>query len=218
MSAGYYPDSKVEISGFMARHYDALLDLVTFGGYSKLISRAIGLIGITPDDRILDLGAGTGRNACLMMKHLSSDGEIVGLDISEEMISQFEKRCSSYPNARIIHQRIDVPFKLDHSFTKVFISFVLHGFPQEARLQIIRNAFASLEPRGEFVILDYNEFSLNEMPLRYRIPFKIVECRYAFDFIKRDWKAILKEEGFGEFTEHLFFKGFIRLLKAVKLS
>jgi len=43
---GYHPDSKVEISGFMARHYDALLDLVTFGRYSKLISRVIDLMGI----------------------------------------------------------------------------------------------------------------------------------------------------------------------------
>jgi len=213
---GYHPDSKVEISGFMARHYDALLDLVTFGRYSKLISRVIDLMGIRPDDRIVDFGAGTGRNACLMMKYLSSGGEVLGLDISEEMISQFEKNCSAFSNAGIINQRIDIPFELDRTFTKVFISFVLHGFPQESRLQIIRNAFAVLEQGGEFFVFDYNEFSLSDMPLWYRIPFKVIECRYAFDFIEKDWKAILSDEGFGGFEEHLFFNDFVRLLKAVK--
>ena len=86
--SSYYPESKVEIRGFMARHYDILLNIATFGRYSPFIKKSIELMKIKPEDRILDLGAGTGRNACLMIEYLSEKGELIGIDISREMISQ----------------------------------------------------------------------------------------------------------------------------------
>jgi ubiquinone/menaquinone biosynthesis C-methylase UbiE len=213
----YYPESKVEIKGFIAKYYDALLDLVTFGIYPSLIEKVIRLMRIKSNDRIIDLGAGTGRNACLMMKYLTKKGELIGLDISNEMIAQFKKRCSGSINAKIINQRIDKPLPYEDEFDKAFISFVLHGFPQEVRRQIIRNAFKALKKDGEFFILDYNEFSLKEMPSYLQIPFKLIECPYAFDFIEKDWQQILTEEGFNCFDKHLFFCGYIRLLRGVKV-
>ncbi len=212
----YYPASKVEVGGFTARHYDRLINIITLGGYSSVIQNAIRLMMIKPIDKILDLGAGTGRNACLMMKHLSTNGELVGLDISEEMISQFKKNCAVFPNAKIINKRIDKELPYEEYFDKVFISFVLHGFPQEARKQIIRNVFKALKKDGEFFILDYNEFSIKEMPLYLRIPFKFMECSYAFDFIEKDWQKILSEEGFNSFEKHFFFGNYVRLFRSVK--
>jgi ubiquinone/menaquinone biosynthesis C-methylase UbiE len=99
------------------------------------------------------------RNTCLMTKYLSSQEEIIGLDISEEMISQFKKKCEDFPNVKIINARIEQNLTYEGYFDKAFISFVLHGFPQEARNRIIRNAFKALKKGGEFFILDYNEFS-----------------------------------------------------------
>jgi demethylmenaquinone methyltransferase/2-methoxy-6-polyprenyl-1,4-benzoquinol methylase len=172
----YYPTSKVEVRGFIAKHYDKLIDTITVGKYSSLIQKAIRLMGIKPTDKILDLGAGTGRNACLMTKYLSGRGELVGLDISKEMSIQFKKNCAGYPNVKIIQKRIDKDLAYEGYFDKVFISFVLHGFPQKVRKQIVRNAFKALKKKGEFFILDYNEFSIKEMPLYLRIPFKLIEC------------------------------------------
>jgi len=103
----YYPESKVELSGFMAKHYDTLLDIATLGMYSFFIRKAIRSMGIKPADKILDLGAGTGRNACLMMKYLSPVGEVTGFDISKEMISQFKKNCADFHNVKLINGRID---------------------------------------------------------------------------------------------------------------
>jgi len=213
----YYPTSKVEVSGFAAKHYDRLMDAIPLVRYSSLIQRAIRLMGIKSNDRIIDFGAGTGRNACLMMRYLSPKGELIGLDISSEMIVQFKRMCTGLTNAKIINQRIDKPLPYEDEFDKAFISFVLHGFPQEVRRQIIRNVFKALKEHGEFFILDYNEFSLKEMPFWLKIPFKFIECPYAFDFIEKDWQKILAEEGFNRFEKHLFFSGYIRLLRGVKV-
>ena len=213
----YYPESKVEVNGFNARHYDILMNMITLGNYSSMIRKTIRLMKISPADKILDLGAGTGRNACLMRKYFSSRGELIGLDISEEMIFQFKENCADFSNIKIINARIDQDLAYVRYFDKVFISFVLHGFPQKARNQIIRNTFNALKKGGEFFILDYNEFSLDEIPFYLRIAFKLMECSYAFDFIEKDWKKILSLRGFSDFREHLFFSSYIRLLKGVKV-
>ena len=212
----YYPESKVEVRGFIARHYDMLMNTISLGRYHSMIQRAIQLMDIKATDKILDLGTGTGRNVCLMMKYISIGGELIGLDISKEMISQFRSNCADYPNARIIDLRIDKPLPYEDEFDKAFISFVLHGFPQKARDQIITNVFRALKKNGEFFILDYNEFPLGEMPFYLRVPFKLMECAYAFDFIEKDWQQILAGAGFNRFDKHLFFGNYIRLLRGIK--
>ncbi len=202
----------------MARYYDIGLDIATLGSYLPFIKKVIRMAKIKPDDRILDLGAGTGRNACLMAKYLSEKGELIGVDISKDMIAQFEKRCANFPNVKIINRKINQTLPYKNDFNKVFISFVLHGFPQNARKVIIENAFQSLKQNGEFLILDYNEFSLSDIPFYFRLAFKLMECPYAFDFIEKDWKKILANAGFNNFREHFFFGNFIRLIRAVKLN
>ncbi|MHA1920093.1 MAG: hypothetical protein DRH89_01310 [Candidatus Cloacimonadota bacterium] len=212
----FYPDSGVEIQGFTAKFYDKIMNVMTFGGYNLFIKTAIKSMEIHQDDKILDFGAGTGRNALLMNKYLSGKGEILGLEISELMIDQFKKKTEKFRNINIINQRIDQPFELEKKYDKVFISFVFHGFPFDVQKQIIQNAFNALKENGEFIVLDFNEFITDETPLYFRIPFKKIECKYAFEYVERDWKQILSGSGFINFEEKYFLKKHIRLLKAKK--
>lgn len=211
-----YPESKVEIQGFTAKHYDTIMNIVSFGFYAKFIGNAISKLEIKDEDYILDLGCGTGRNACLMRNYLSEKGFILGLDVSEGMGKQFNEKVRNFKNVAFKNQRIDLPFSLEDKFDKVFISFVLHGFPHEVRETIINNAYENLKTGGTFWILDFNEFTLMDMPFYYRIPFVTIECPYAFDFIERDWKKILKKSGFNNFIERLYLKSYVRLLAARK--
>ena len=212
----FYPESKVEVQGFTAKFYDSVLNLITFGGYDFFIKKAIKSINLNQNDEVVDFGAGTGRNALLMDKQLSEKGEILGLEISELMINQFIKKTKNRKNINVINQRIDQPFELDKKYDKVFISFVFHGFPFEIQKNIIQNAFNALKDNGEFIILDFNEFVTDKTPLYFRIPFKIIECKYAFEYVERDWEKILSEFGFSNFTKKLFLGRHIRLLKARK--
>jgi demethylmenaquinone methyltransferase/2-methoxy-6-polyprenyl-1,4-benzoquinol methylase len=213
----YYPDSKVEVTGAEARHYDILMNLVTFGMYSGFIKKVIKDMEILPDDYILDLGCGTGRNACLMLQYLSENGKIKGFDISPEMIEQFKKNCLKFPNISLEEKRIDTDLNIAGETDKAFISFVLHGFPHDVRLKVIDKVYQALKPGGEFLILDYNEFNLKDMPFYLRIPFTAAECKYAFDYIEKDWKQILGDKGFGDFREVKYFGKYVRLLKARKI-
>ena len=212
-----YPESGVELNPFVSKHYDKLMNLLSFGKYKGFIHRAIGDMDIRKGEGILDLGCGTGRNACLMMQYAGENGHLTGLDISETMERQFKKNCEKYAGTEFIRQRIDMPFALGKTYDKVFISFVLHGFPQNIRENIIQNAYDHLKPGGTFNILDFAEFDMQAMPFYYRIPFQKGECPYAFDFIERDLKKMLLKFGFSNFKEHLYFKNYARLMVAQKV-
>ena len=212
----FYPDSGVELTPFISRHYDKVMTVGSLGFYSRFIKQAIAEMHIRKNDHILDLGCGTGRNAQLMSQYLKDGGRITGLDISEAMEQQFVEKFKKDNRIKFVNRRIDQPVDLQESFDKVFISFVIHGFPNEVRNIVIKNAFDHLKPGGAFYILDFAEFDMDAMPFLYRAVFKAVECKYAFDYIKRDWRKILKTKGFTEFEEHLYMKKYVRLLKAVK--
>jgi len=213
-----YPGSRIEVRGWEARYYDLLMNIITFWRFPSFIKEVISSMKIHPKDKIVDFGCGTGRNDLLMLEYLSPQGELVGLDISEEMIAQFRSRCTSHPNARVLRMRIDEPLPFEEEFDKVFVSFVLHGFPQQIREIIVINAHRALKPHGELFLLDYNEFSLRDAPPYLRLPFKHLECSYATDFITHNWHALLAQKGFDDFNQHLFLKGYVRLLRARKMS
>jgi demethylmenaquinone methyltransferase/2-methoxy-6-polyprenyl-1,4-benzoquinol methylase len=211
-----YPDSGVELNHFISKNYDKVMNLGSMGLYHRFINKAIADMDIKEDDNILDLGCGTGRNAKLMSNYLNDKGEITGLDISEVMQHQFISKFKNNKQIKFVNQRIDIPFNLQEKFDKVFISFVIHGFPNDVRDIVIKNALSHLKQGGSFFILDFAEFDMDKMPYLHKIVFKAVECKYAFDYIKRDWKAILQEKGFNSFKEHLYMKKYVRLLEAVK--
>jgi len=211
-----YPESGVELTSFSARNYDTIMNMATLGFYRGFIHRAIRAMNIQDSDKILDLGCGTGRNACIMANYLGDHGAITGMDDSSIMEKQFRKKCIIHQNVKFVRQRIDLPFSLAEKFDKILISFVIHGFPHKVRRIILKNVFNHLKPGGHFFMLDFAEFDMNAMPPFYRFVFKNIECKYAFDFIKRDWKQILTDHHFYGFEEFLFVKNYVRLLKGNK--
>ena len=216
MAEKIYSESKVELTPVIAKHYDRIMNTISFGKYEQFIQRAIKDMDIHAEDHILDLGCGTGKNAGLIAGYLGEHGKITGLDLSPVMEQQFLEKHKNDTRIDFTRQRIDIPFKLDRKYDKVFISFVIHGFPHEVRHQILNNAYNHLKPSGTIVILDFAEFNMHEMPWHHRFVFKKVECVYAFDYIERDWKEILKESGFSNFSESFYFRKYARLLAADK--
>ncbi|KDE58180.1 methyltransferase type 11 [Halostagnicola sp. A56] len=95
-----------------------------------------------PDDRVLDVGCGTGQ---LTAKIAARGADVVGIDHSEAMI---ERARSSHSNCSFV--RADATeFDPDEPFDAVFSNAALHWISeQDAVLESIRNA---LRPGGRFV-------------------------------------------------------------------
>jgi len=208
--------SKVELGPAEARYYDLFLNLLSLGQYSHFIKGVVDKMGINPGQSILDLGSGTGKNDCFMAKKVGSQGRIVGLDISNEMLVRAWKRCHGYPSVVFEKQRIELPLPYEEQFDKVFISFVLHGFEDDQKVGIINNAYQALKTGGSFYILDYAQFDIDRMWFPLRWAFTRWECQLAVEFLKLDVKGMLCAQGFADFKEEFFFRRHLRLLSAVK--
>ncbi len=214
MTQRLYPDSKVEVRGFEARHYDRLMDLVSLGTYPGFLRKVFERMDLQPGQRVLDLGAGTGRNTEMIANRIGPDGEVWGVELGDEMARNFEKRCGQRENCHLVRGRIDQPLDLKPGFDKAFISFVLHGLPHEHRLQVLENVRRLLKPGGWFVVLDYKQQS--RIGALRRFMFTRVECPYSLDYIRRDWYSILSDYDLVVQREGLFFFGIISLLQAQK--
>ena len=210
--------SHIEAAGRGARHYDLMMDLLLGGRYQAFIERAIKRMGIRKGDAILDLGSGTGRNICVMLKALGPTGQVVGVDISQEMLQQARQRCRAYPRVSFLKRRIEEPLPFHEEFDKAFISFTLHGFEDEDKERVIANAHWALKPGGILWILDYNEFNLDREWFPFRWVFRHFECALASEFLSLDLRGMLAHHGFGSFVTYLFLRGYVRLLGAEKLE
>ncbi len=208
-------ESKVELNPFEAKHYDTMLNILSLGIYSSFINRATNKIIFGENESILDLGSGTGRFSCLFHRKAKIQS-YVGIDLSEIMIRQAQRKCKRYKDTEFIHGDIRKELPLKIGFDKVFISFVLHGFMQEERIEIIKNAYNALKKGGQFIILDYAEKEVEKAPFFVKSLIRKMECPLAEKFMKINLKKVLREIHFETFTEYFFLGGYIRVEIATK--
>ncbi len=210
-------ETKVELSPFVAKHYEAILNALSFGIYIPFTKGVVKEAPFEDGDSVLDLGAGSGHFACLIHKKAKIK-RYVGIDLSDIMVVRANERCKDYPDAQFIKGSISEEPGFHSEFDKVFISFVLHGFTQENRNKIIKNAHEALKPNGKFIILDYAERDVDRASFIVKLLIRKAECPLAEEFMKRDLKKMLGEFGFGNFEEKFFFNGYVRLEIATKIK
>src|ERR1043166_6054078 len=67
--------------------------------HSDITEQTLALMDIQPEDRILDLGCGTGW-ASRRMARIATSGEVVGLDVADEMLRRAEETSPAVKTLR----------------------------------------------------------------------------------------------------------------------
>ncbi|MBK8178713.1 MAG: methyltransferase domain-containing protein [Planctomycetes bacterium] len=108
----------------------------------KLTDEVLSLLAAEPEERIIDLGCGTGH----LTQRISERGaEVVGVDASETMVA---KARAAYPGLRFVladAARLD----LGTDFDAVFSNAALHWMRDQQR--VFERVHAHLRPKGRFV-------------------------------------------------------------------
>jgi len=156
----YEPGRKAEYAAamfpFIARPYDRLTRWLTFTLDRRWRERAVALSGLRPGDRALDLATGTGELALALASQVGPFGEVVGVDVTREMLTEARRKVLGTPYERTVRlmemdASQELPFP-DESFHVATMSLALRYFDA---LVTIREMARVVKPGGRVVILDF---------------------------------------------------------------
>src|SRR5215472_1071585 len=120
----------------------------------SITQQTLALMGLKPGQRVLDLGCGAGWASRLLAEQVAGDerpGQVVGLDVSDEMIRRARATSTAHENLMfVVGSAQQIPWE-ENFFDKVLSveSFYYYG-DQEAALSEL---FRVLGPKGELYIL-----------------------------------------------------------------
>ncbi len=138
----------------IARRYDLLNDLQSFGLHRRWKRRVIELANPRPGERALDLCCGTGDLTLALARR---GADVTGLDFSEKMLAVARQRAKNQriiPTSFIQGDALQIPFP-DASFDIVTIGYGLRNLADlDAGLREIRRV---LKSGGRLVILEFGK-------------------------------------------------------------
>lgn len=161
----------------ISENYDGLNRVISLGSDIKWRKKVIAMVANKNPNSILDIATGTGDLA-IQFAEKTSAKRIVGLDLSEGMLSVAHKKVVGKPLAQKIEfiqgDSEDLPFD-DNTFDAITVSFGIRNFEnlEKGLSEILR----VLKKNGIFVILEtsvpakfpfkqgYNLYSKNILPL-----------------------------------------------------
>jgi demethylmenaquinone methyltransferase/2-methoxy-6-polyprenyl-1,4-benzoquinol methylase len=176
--ANKYLDSNVqraarvnELFGSIARRYDLINDLQSFGLHRFWKRRILKLASVQPGDRALDVCCGTGDIALALAR---SGAEVVGVDFSKPMLDIAELRTSKFQNAKLTisaqapqlpHSELRIPRFIcadaqQLPFPNNFFDIVTvgYGLRNLADWQVgLREMCRVAKPGGRLLVLDFGK-------------------------------------------------------------
>jgi len=156
--------------------------------HSDITDQTLALMDIQPADRILDLGCGTGW-ASRRMARVAAKGEIIGLDVADEMLKRAEKTSSEFKNIRYVWGSAEKIPANDGYFSKVLSveSFYYYADQGKALDELSRVMAA-----GAKLFILINLYKDNHYSLRW-----VTELKVPVQVLSEaEYKALLEKHGF----------------------
>ncbi len=214
-------DEIIEIYRRRAANYNWTANLYYLFGFREYHYRrlAVSRLELSPGNKVLELGCGTGLNLKYLRDAVGSSGSVIGLDLTDSMLDRARERVQKkgWSNITLVRgDMTDYEFKGD--LAGVISTFALSLAPDIGR--VIRNVHAGLRSGGSLVVLDLREPSgwlsvLRPLILPIERPFGV--SRKLVDM--RPWEAIegAMRDAFSETQVTQLFGGFAFVASGRKL-
>ena len=138
-----------------AKHYDITSRLYPAPGYPQRAQRvrAVQALGLRPGDSVVDVACGTGLNFSLLEEAIGPDGRIVGVDLTDAMLAQAQRRIESngWRNIRLVQADAD-EFDFPAEADAILSTYALTQVPECG--EVIAHGAAALSGGGRWVVLD----------------------------------------------------------------
>jgi ubiquinone/menaquinone biosynthesis C-methylase UbiE len=156
--------------------------------HSDITEQTLALMDIQPDDRILDLGCGTGW-ASRRMARIATTGDVVGLDVADEMLRRAERSSSAFRNVRYAWGSAENIPEADNAFSKVLSVESFYYYADQGKA--LEELHRVMAPGAKLFIL-INLYKDNHYSLRWVTELKVPVQALS----EAEYKALLERYGF----------------------
>lgn len=134
--------------------YDVFVNLFFLGRRRATFQGLAAAAGIKRGQRALDVGSGTGYFARLIAESVGSDGLVVGIDASPEMVAYATQRSRLQSNCQFqlgTAESLSLP---SERFDAVVSSLFMHHLPVDLRGTAVAEMYRVLRPGGTVLVAD----------------------------------------------------------------
>ena len=135
--------------------YDFFEPILLLGKQAEYDRHIVSLLELKTEDRVLDLGCGTGVLTRMIADKLDAKagGVSLGIDAAAKMIRVARKKRESETCRFEVAAAEDLPFETA-SFDAAVSSLFFHHVPLDLKQQSLSEAYRVLRPQGKLVIAD----------------------------------------------------------------
>ena len=176
----------------VSKKYNLMNDIMSFGTHRLWKKRLIEVMNINSNDRIIDVGSGTGDISKIILKE-NKDVSIYSVDLNLKMLNEAKKQFNNQQQKKIkfINANAEnLPFE-NNFFDKYVISFCLRNITYIEKA--LHESFRILKPGGIFYCLEFSAPTssvINKIYSKYKkkiVPFmgeKVANNKNAYKYLE----------------------------------
>ena len=176
----------------VSKKYDLMNDIMSFGTHRLWKKRLIEIMNINSNDKIIDVGSGTGDLIKIILKE-NKNALIYSVDLNLKMLNEAKKQFNyqQKKNIKFINANAEnLPFE-NNFFDKYVISFCLRNITYIEKA--LRESFRVLKPGGKFYCLEFSSPTssvINKIYSKYKnkiVPFigeKVANNKNAYKYLE----------------------------------
>jgi len=158
----------------------------------------VALASIKPGETVLDLGSGAGFDAFLAAKRVGSEGRVIGVDMTPEMIARARDLAQKHGYANVEFRQGDIEqLPVEDATVDAIISNCVINLTTD-KAQTFREAFRVLKPGGRVMVSDI--VLVNPLPASILKDMDAYAACVAGALRKEDYLEAIRQAGFSDIT------------------
>lgn len=152
--------------------YDLMNDFMSLGIHRIWKKSLITMMNPSPNQKLIDVGCGTGDIAKIFLNYVNKDAQITCVDPNIGMVNKGKEKLKKFKNIDWIIASAEKLPLTDNSYDFYTISF---GLRNTANLnESLNEAYRVLKPGGRFLCLEFSKIQNSNLDYLYKNYSKII--------------------------------------------